>query len=140
MNKEEKVDIYIDIAAQVKKKFGKDFSLAQIHSIANSQFAIAAYGFNKGIGSQFPVIGKVVPFDMDTYTKNVILPNKELQQQLREEGKIDEAVDAYLDSYKTYKKIKHTKANEKGLTAEEVMLIPNLEGTSDTLDIFKNLR
>ena len=140
MKKENKIKIYTDIAAEVKKKFGIDYSIEEIHSITQSEFKIMGYGFSKGIGIHIPYIGKFLPFDMDAYSENVIIPNKILQQELRDQGRDEEASTVYLDSYRKFQKIKHEKANEIGLTAEELMAVPNLDESSDSLDLFRNLR
>lgn len=140
MKKEKKIAVYTDIAKEIKEKYGTDISIEEIHSITQSQFKIMGYGFSKGVGIHIPYIGKFVPFDMDAYSKDVILPNKELQKALRDEGRDDDATTAYMESYEKYKKIKHQKANEVGLTAEQLIAIPNLDESSDTLNLFKNLR
>lgn len=140
MNKDKKIQVYKDIVEEIKAKYKVDFSIEEIHSITQSQFKIMGYGFSKGIGIHIPYIGKFVPFDMDTYSADVIIPNKILQQELRDAGKEEEATTAYLESYEKYKKIKSLKANELGMTAEEVVAVPNLDESNDNLDLFKNLR
>lgn len=140
MNKDKKIQVYKDIVEEIKAKYKVDFSIEEIHSITQSQFKIMGYGFSKGIGIHIPYIGKFVPFDMDTYSADVIIPNKILQQELRDAGKEEEATTAYKESYEKYKKIKSLKANELGMTAEEVVAVPNLDESNDNLDLFKNLR
>lgn len=140
MTKEEKIEVYKDIANKVKDKFGIEYSIEEIHSITQSQFKILAYAFSKFIGIQLPYLGKFVPFDMDGYSKNVIIPNKELQQELVEAEKFEEANSAFLDSYRTFVKVKASKANEPELTVEQVMALPSVNQESDSLDLFRKLR
>ena len=140
MDKNKKIQVYKDIAEQIKKKYKVEFSIEEIHSITQSQFKIMGYGFSKGIGIHIPYIGKFVPFDMDSYSADVIIPNKILQQELRDKGREEDATTAYMESYEKYKKIKSQKANELGMTAEEVMAVPNVDASNDNLDLFRNLR
>ena len=140
MKQAKKIQVYKDIAEQIKKKYKIDFSIEEIHSVTQSQFKMMGYGFSKGIGIHIPYIGKFVPFDMDTYSADVIIPNKILQQELRDAGKEEEATTAYMESYEKYKKIKSQKANEIGMTAEEVIAVPNVDESNDNLDLFRKLR
>lgn len=140
MNKEERLKIYEEVQKEIKEEQNIHIPFSEIHSIVESQFKIMMYGFTKGIGSHLPMIGKFIPFDMDFYSENVILPNKELQRKLREEGNEEEATIVFKDSISRYKKVVKEKGQEETIKAVNIIKIPNVDGSTDTLDLFKSLR
>ena len=140
MNKTERLQIYEELKQEVLEEFGEDLSYAEIHSVVESQFKIMMYGFSKGVGTHLPLFGKFIPFDMDFYAEKVIIPNKELQQKLRDEGNDEEATLVFIDSINRFKKVVKEKGMEDTVTANMLVRIPNVDGSTDGLDIFKNLR
>lgn len=140
MLKADKVKIFTEIQKELKDELGEELSLEEINSVVNSQFKIMAYGFSKGIGSYLQYLGKFIPFDMDHYSEKVIIPNKQLQQELRDADEDIKARKVYIDSYRRYKQLVKNKGKEKEIPAEEVMNIPNIDGSTDNLNIFKDLR
>lgn len=140
MNKEERLTIYEEVQQEMKQEMDVDISFGEIHSIVESQFKIMMYGFSKGIGTHLPMVGKFIPFDMDFYSENVILPNKALQQKLREEGNEEEASIVFKDSLTRYKKVVKEKGQEETIKAVNLVKIPNVDGSTDGLDLFKSLR
>lgn len=140
MNTEDKVKLYKEIQAELLDEQDIEISLEEIHSIVNSQFKIMAYGFSKGIGTVLPYVGKFIPFDMDYYSEKIIIPNKKLQSELIEQGQADVAKQVFIDSYKRYRQVVKETANEKEIDIEELLTIPNIDGSSDNLNIFKDLR
>ena len=140
MLKADKIKIFTEIQKELKEELKIDISLEEINSVVNSQFKIMAYGFSKGIGSHIQYIGKFIPFDMDRYSEKIIIPNKQLQAQLKEENDEIKAKAVFVDSYKRYKSLIRETAEEKEMSAEEVMSVPNIDGSTDNLNIFKDLR
>lgn len=140
MTKEERIKIYEEVQKEVLAENNEEVSIAEIHSIIESQFKIMMYGFNKGVSCTLPYIGKFIAFNMDFYAEKVIIPNKELQLKLREKGRDNEATLIYIDSMNRYKQAVKTKVKEEEIDANVLINIPNLDGSTDTLDIFKNLR
>ena len=140
MVKEDKIKVYKEIEEELQKEFGVTTSLEEIDSVVMSQFKIMAYGFSKGVSTHLPYIGKFIPFDMDYYTEKMILPNKELQRKLQEEGRDIDAKDAFINSYRNFKKAISEKNQEPIISAQELINIPYIDGSTDNLDIFKNLR
>lgn len=140
MLQEDKIKLYKEIEKEIKEELGIETSLEEINSVVLSQFKIMAYGFSKGVSSHISYVGKFIPFDMDYYTEKMILPNKKLQEELQKQGKMIEAKDAFINSYRNYKKAIADKNQEPVISAQELINIPNLDGSTDNLDIFKNLR
>lgn len=140
MNKETKLAIYTEVQRLVKEDSKVDISIAEIHSIVESQFKIMMYGFSKDVGSALPIIGKFIPFDMNTYAEEVIIPNKELQRQLTAADRDDEARAANVKSYAGYRKLLKNIANQPEVDAMSLISIPNVDGSTDGLDIFKEFR
>mgnify|MGYP003615838007 CR=1 FL=1 len=140
MDKATRLRFYEEIKEEVNNEMGEDLPMAELHSIIDSQFKIMMYGFSKGVPTHLPMFGKFIPFDMDFYAEKVIIPNKELQKQLREQGNEEEASLVFKDSIARFKKVVKEKGQEETIKANTLVKIPNVDGSTDGLDIFKNLR
>lgn len=140
MDKATRLRFYEEIKEEVNNEMGEDLPMAELHSIIDSQFKIMMYGFSKGVPTHLPMFGKFIPFDMDFYAEKVIIPNKALQKELREQGNEEEASLVFKDSIARFKKVVKEKGQEETIKANTLVKIPNVDGSTDGLDIFKNLR
>ena len=140
MDKVTRLAIYKEVQNEIKDEMKEDIEFSEIHSVVESQFKIMMYGFSKGVATHLPMFGKFINFDMDFYSEKVILPNKALQSKLREEGNDDEAKMVFIDSIKRFKKVVKEKGQEETIKAVTLIKIPNVDGSTDDLNIFKNLR
>ena len=140
MDKATRLRFYEEIKEEINNEMGEDLPMAELHSIIDSQYKIMMYGFSKGVPTHLPMFGKFIPFDMDFYAEKVIIPNKELQKQLREQGNEEEASLVFKDSIARFKKVVKEKGQEETIKANTLVKIPNVDGSTDGLDIFKNLR
>lgn len=139
MLKEERLAMYAEVQSEIKDEFGVELSVEEIGNIFISQFKIMVYGFVKGLITTIPVFGKFYPYNKHRFDDS-IQTNREQQKALISEGRLEDAMEVYIDNVKKIKRTKKQELQQEILTADEVFSYNEHIDIPDAINILKNIK